>query len=1091
MKKPIGVFVFLICLSISLFSQEEMRLLRFPAIHGDQVVFSYSGDLYTVNLSGGIARRLTSDPGYEMFPRFSPDGSHIAFTGQYDGNTEVYLIPATGGLPRRLTHTATLSRDDISDRMGPNNIVMAWTPDGKNIIYRSRMKTFNDFVGHLYSVPMSGGVSTELPLSTGGFCSYSPDGSKLAFNRVFREFRTWKYYQGGMADDIRIFDFNMKEIINITSNNSQDIIPMWSGNKVFFISDRDRIMNLFVYDLDSKTTRKVTNFTDYDIKFPSLGDGKIIFEQAGYLHVFDIATENIQRLRILIADDLEPGKQVRRDASKFIQGISLSPDGKRLAVTARGEIFTIPAEHGITRNLTSTSGVHERGAVWSPDGKHVAYISDRSGEFQIYIQPQDGSSEPVKVTTGNDNYIYRLVWSPDSRKILFNDKKMRLQYADVASGKVTEVAKNGVWEFTEFEWSPDSKWITYTLPVRSGMNQIMLYDVDNKMSHAVTQPWHSSSGPAFSSDGKYLAFVSQRDFSPIYSNTEWNHAYRNMGRIYLITLAKDVENPLGERNDEVNLSAEESDEKDSSKSKRRGSKDDDDEKEKKAVTVKVDISGIQDRIIALPIRPSTYYNIKMIDSKIYYSENYFGEKGTKLSVYDLKSREETLLGENMSYMVSHDNKKMLVSSKGSYYVINLPSSKIKTEKAVDMGNLAVQTDLTEEWKQIYTESWRQMRDFFYDEKMHGVDWKAMHDKYSVLLPYVSNRNDLNYLIGELIGELNVGHAYVSGGDKYELERVQTGLLGARMEKDETGYWKINTILQGQNWDKKLVSPLTQVGVNVKEGDYIIAIDGRNVKEVDDPYILLVGKAARPVELTVNSKPTAAGSRKVIIRTISDESDLYYFRWVQENIRKVSEATNEEVGYLHIPDMVVTGLNEFVKYYYPQLTKKALIIDGRGNGGGNVSPMIIERLRREIIRISAPRNVEELSTVPGGMMTGPMVLLINQYSASDGDLFPYAFKKLGIGTVIGVRSWGGVIGIRGTLPFIDGGVLNRPEFGTFSSEKSDWIIEGYGVDPDIVIDNDPYREYMGIDDQLNKAIEVILEQLKDAYQIPARPAGPKR
>lgn len=1102
MKKILLLALLMVTFLAGLNAQDEMRLLRFPSVHGDNLVFTYAGDLYLVSTAGGVARRLTSDPGYEMFARFSPDGKYIAFTGQYDGNTEVYLIPAEGGLPKRLTYTATLNRDDISDRMGPNNIVMAWTPDSKKIIYRSRGRSFNDFVGQLYAVSVEGGMSEQLPLSSGGFCSYSPDGSKLAFNRVFREFRTWKYYKGGMADDIRIFDFKTKEITKINDRVSQEIIPMWFGNTIYFLSDRDRTMNLFSYDLMTKTEKKVTTFTDYDIKFPSMGkDGKIVFEQAGYIHMFDPATGKSAKITIKIADDLEPGRNARVDASKFIQGTSLSPDGKRIAISARGDVFTVPAENGVTRNLTSTPGIHERGAAWSPDGRYVAYLSDKTGEYQIYIQEQDGSAPARQLTTSNDNYLYGLLWSPDSKKILFNDRKQTLQCVDVESGKITLVAKSGVWEMHVFTWSPDSRWITYVQPNRTGMNQIMLYNLETGKSLPVTQNWYSSSNPEFSSDGKYLVFVSDRDFNPIYSATEWNHAYRNMSRIYLITLAAATDNPLGEKNDEVTVTREEAPAPKGEPAKDAKGKDAKtdkgvDKSGNKTETVKqvvVDAEGIQDRIIAVPVRPASYWNLAMIGLKIYYTETYFGEKGSRISMYNLENKEETVLAENMGYTISADQKKMMLSSQGNYYVINLPSAKVKTEKKADLSNMWVQPDLKQEWSQIYTESWRQMRDFFYDENMHGVNWKAMHDKYAVLLPYVSNRNDLNYLIGELIGELNIGHAYVSGGDKYELNRVYTGQLGATLTKDPaSGYFKISGILKGQNWDNKLVSPLTHVGIRVKDGDYLIAINGKDLKDVKDPYTLLLGTAGQPVEITINSKPEAAGSKKYVIRPVKDEAQLVYFNWVQENIRRVNEATNGEVGYLHIPDMVVEGLNEFVKYYYPQLSKKALIIDGRGNGGGNVSPMIIERLRREIIRISAPRNVEEMGTNPNGMMTGPMVLLINQYSASDGDLFPYAFKKLGLGTVIGVRSWGGVIGIRGSLPFIDGGSLQKPEYGTYSSETGEWIIEGHGVDPDVVIDNDPYREFNGTDDQLNKAIEIILQQLKEGtYQIPPKPAGPDR
>jgi tricorn protease len=1103
MKKLCFLALLMVTVFAGLKAQDEMRLLRFPSVYGDKVVFSYAGDLYLVSTTGGIARRLTSDPGQELFAHFSPDGKYIAFTGQYHGNTEVYLMPAEGGLPKRLTFTATLNRDDISDRMGPNNIVMAWTPDSKNIIYRSRGRSFNDFVGQLYSVSVDGGMSEQLPLSSGGFCSYSPDGTKLAFNRVFREFRTWKYYRGGMADDIRIFDFKTKEISKITDLPSQEIIPMWFGNDIYYLSDQDRTMNLFVCDLTTKVSKKVTAFTDYDIKFPSMGkDGRIVFEQAGYIHIFDPATGKTTKLTIRIADDLEPGKSARIDASRFITGTSVSPDGKRIVVSARGDVFTVPAENGITRNITSTSGVHERSAVWSPDGNYIAYLSDETGEYQIYIKEQDGSAPAKKITSTNDNYIYSLLWSPDSKKILFNDREQTLQYVDIESNKVTLVAKSKVWEIHDYCWSPDSRWIAFTSPVKTGMNQILLYSIDNGQSYPVTQNWYSSSSPEFSSDGKFLAFISERDFNPIYSANEWNYAYRNMSRIYLLTLAAATENPLGERNDEVTITKEETPAEKSETPKAGKEKEngkgkvdqpaDKGEKKEKVKPVIIDTEGLQDRIIDLPVRPANYWNLTMIGMKIYYNETYFGEKGSRLSMYNLESREETVLGDNMGYSITADQKKMMISAQGSYYVIPLPSSKVKTEKKADLSNMWVQPDLKQEWKQIYDESWRQMRDFFYDENMHGTNWKAIHDKYAVLLPYVSNRNDLNYLIGEMIGELSIGHAYVSGGDKYELKRVYTGYLGANLTRDpSSGYFRISGILKGQNWDDKLVSPLTQVGVDVKEGDYLIAINGKDLKNVKDPYVLLDGLADQPVEIMVNSKASTEGAKRFVVRPVKDESQLVYFNWVQNNIRKVNAATNDEVGYIHIPDMVTEGLNEFVKYYYPQLSKKALIIDGRGNGGGNVSPMIIERLRREIIRISAPRNVEEVGTTPGGMMTGPMVLIINQYSASDGDLFPYAFKKLGIGKVIGVRSWGGVIGIRGSLPFIDGGSLQKPEFGTYSSETGQWIIEGHGVDPDIIIDNDPYREFMGTDDQLIKAIEVVKEQLKTAYQIPSKPKGPDK
>lgn len=1095
LKKLLAATLILMSVSSQGIAQTEARLMRFPSIHGNQVVFSYAGDLYTVSTSGGVASRLTGDAGYEMFSHFSPDGKTIAFTAQYDGNTEVYTIPAQGGVPKRLTITATLGRDDISDRMGPNNIVMTWTPDGKNIIYRSRKQTFNDFIGQLFSVPVTGGISTELPLPSGGFCSYSPDGKKLAFNRVFREFRTWKYYRGGMADDIWIYDFSTKTTDNITKNNAQDIFPMWFGDEIYFCSDRDRTMNLFCYNLKSGTTRKVTSFTDYDIKFPSAGDNRIVFEQGGYLHIFDIATQSVRKLSITLTGDFNDSRSELKDATRNIGSVNAAPDGNRIVISARGDVFSVPAKEGITRNLTSSSIAHDREASWSPDGKWIAYLSDKSGEYEIYIQKQDGSEPPVQITTGADTYKFTFEWSPDSKKILWNDKKMRLQYVDIESRIVKLVDQSKLWEYGSFEWSPDSKWITYTQRLASGFGQVILYELETARKYPVTDEWYSSENPVFSSDGKYLLFMSDRTFNPTYSEVEWNYAYENMSKIYLIALSSSTVSPFAPSNDEVNIAeektqpSEKKDEKDTLKTSKKDKKDNDNKSEEpKKTLVKVDPDGLADRIIELPVDPSNYFNLAAIEDKVYYNQR--GKGGITLKMYDLKNKKETELASGMLFDITANNKKMLVAQGQKYAIIDLPASKINVEKYIDVSDVKVWVNLHEEWKQIYEEAWRQMRDFFYVSNMHGVDWKAMYEKYVVMLPYVNNRNDLTYLIGEMIAELNVGHAYINGGERKQVERISLGLLGAKLSRDASGYYRIDSILQGENWDRSMQSPLSMMGIGAKKGDYITAVNGQPVNTMYDIYESLIGKAGRNVEITINTKPEAGGKKSLIV-PLKDESKLYYYSWVQNNVRKVSEATNGEVGYIHIPDMGPEGLNEFVKYFYPQLSKKALIIDDRGNGGGNVSPMIIERLQREITRSNMSRNAEIPGHTPQQMMLGPKVLLINNYSASDGDLFPYAFRKHQLGKIIGKRTWGGVVGIRGSLPFVDGADLRKPEFASYSADESQWIIEGIGVEPDIDIDNDPAREYAGIDDQLNKAIEIIKDELKTYKAQPGIPAPPDK
>ncbi len=1061
----------IVCLFIIPSFGEEARLLRFPVISGENIVFSYAGDLFIVSSSGGIARRLTSHEGYEMFPRFSPDGNTIAFTAQYDGNTEVYIMPATGGTPKRITYTATLSRDDVSDRMGPNNIVMGWTNDGKNVIFRSRMRSFNSFKGHLFLAPLDGGLPQQLELATGSWCSYSPDGTKLAMNRVFREFRTWKYYKGGMADDIWIHDFKTKETINVTDSKSQDIFPMWYKDKIYFLSDRDRTMNLFVYDTNENQTKKLTNFVRFDIKFPSLGDGKIVFENGGYIYIYHIEEAKVEKLKIRIQEDFSGSRTKFVDASDFINNVAIAPDGSRLVVSARGEIFSVPVKQGITRRLTSDSGVHNRNAVWAPDGKNIAYISDKTGEYQIYtINPQVPGSE-VKISNIDPNYIYSIKWSPDSKRIMWNDKKLGLHIIDIETGKSKRIHHSMISEIHDYNWSPDSKWIAFTDRNRARFQLVYLYNLQTKEKFPVTSEWYQSFNPVFSDDGKYLFFVSNRDFNPIYSLTEWNVAYRDMSRIYFVTLDSNTPSPFAPKNTEVFDNT-------------------DDKKNSDEVIVNVAREGITERIEFVPGEAGSYSGLHFVNNRLYYVYRKLNHPA-KLMMFDFEKSESTELGEYSSFEISHDNKKMLLRKNKNYYVINLPSSSIKTDKPVSLEEMKISVDIREEWNQMYNEAWRQMRDYFYDPGMHGVNWENIRNKYSELVKHANHRDDLNYIIGEMIGELNAGHAYINGGDRTQARRIKTGLLGAEFSKDRrSGYFKIEKILKGKNWKPNLRSPLTGSGIDIQEGEYLISINNIHTNTVENLYELLLGQAGKTVEIAVNTRPNDRNARSFLIQPIDDEAQLYYFEWVQENIRKVNEATDGRVGYLHIPDMSVAGLNEFVKYYYPQLSKDALIIDDRGNGGGNVSPMLIERLKREMSIMVMSRDVPTPSIKPAGTMIGPKVLLVDQYSASDGDLFPYQFRRHRLGYIVGVTTWGGVIGIRGSLPFIDGADLRKPEFAHY--DETGWILEGIGLKPDIVVENDPYLEFKGIDAQLNKAIEVVLFELERlSPKIPDIPEFPDK
>ena len=1087
---PLAALALLAAPAVAQSPVEETRLLRFPATNGKQLVFSYAAQLYTVGIEGGAARRLTNGPGYAIFPRFSADGTQIAFTAQYDGNTEVYLMPAEGGTPKRLTYTAQVERDDLSDRLGPNNIVMAWTNTSREIVYRSRANSSDPFNGRLLAVGPDGDLPRTLPVPRGGFLSLSPDDSKMAYNRIFREFRTWKDYRGGMADDIWIYDFKTGSIENITNNPASDVIPMWGpNNRIYFLSDRPadgaKRLNLYSYDLATKATAQHTHFKDFDIKFPSLGGSLIVFEEAGYLWTFDLKSGVSKRLAITVRDDFVTSRTERINVGAYVDNITPSPDGKRAALNARGATFTVPAKDGSTRLLTTKAGVHERDAAWSPDGKSIAFISDQSGESELYVRPQDGSAPPVQLTTGADTYYYAPVWSPDSKKLLWADRLQRLRFVDVQTKEVTLVDSATNFEIRQYAWSPDSQWITWTRPEDASLAKVWLYSVKDARKFPATDGWYEAGSPSFSDDGKFLVLASGRDFKPTLGDLEFEHVFKDLERVYLVALAKDTASPFKPKSDEVEITPAPPADDTAAGAKDGDAKDGKKDSAPKEVVVKVDQDGLLDRLIALPVKASNYDTLTAVADKVYYLRKSSDGQGDDddgpgertLAFYDLKELKETVLGTVGGYEVTRDGKKMLVNMGKDYAIIDLPTAKLDVKDKLSFSDLELAVDRRAEWAQIYNESWRQMRDFFFSPKMNGVDWPAMRDKYAALLPHVQTRYDLTYLIGEMVAELHSGHTYVGGGDLPSAPKVKLGLLGAELSREpHSRAYRIDRILHGENWTTLERAPLTEVGVAVNPGDFILAVDGRPVSELANIYEPLVGKAGKQVTLRVNSKPSEEGARTVTVVPTADESPLYYRTWVQHNIDYVSEKTGGAVGYIHIPDMGFLGLAEFAQHFYPQLHKKALIIDDRDNGGGFVSPMVIERLARQLAFFEKPRNATP-HTDPVDMHLGPKVLLINEFSASDGDIFPYRFRIAGLGKIIGKRTWGGVVGIRGSLPIVDGGFLNNPEFAPYSKDGKEWPVEGHGVEPDIMVDNDPFKEFSGTDQQLDRAIEVIQEELK--------------
>ena len=1065
MKQFLTSFALLAAAAAAAYAQSgEARLLRFPATNGSEIAFSYAGDLWTVPVQGGEARRLTSHVGYEMFARYSPDGKTIAFTAEYDGNREVYRMPAEGGEPVRLTFTSTNSRDDLGDRMGPNNIVITWSPDGKRILYRNRIG--DGFSGKLWTVSPEGGMPEEIPLPEGGFSSWSPDGKKLAYNRVMREFRTWKYYRGGMADDIWIWDPKAGKVENVTSNIAQDIFPMWIGDEIFFASDRDMIMNLFCYNTKTKETTKVTSFDKYDVKFPSTDGKTIVFENGGYIYRFNPADRSCVQVPIRLSSDGVYSRTERRAVGGRPTATSLSPDGSRAVLSARGEIFDVPVGQGVTRNLTHTPGSNDRGASWSPDGKWIAWIGDGTGETEVYLYEVEKGGEAKQLTRNSDTYIRSLQWSPDSKTILYGDRKNRLVELSVPSGSSRVVMTNPESEFRGVTFSPDSKWITYTRPAKNEMGVVYVYNLVTGKEYPVTERWYNSASPVFSADGKYLIFRSDRDLNPQYSQIEWNFTMGNMGGVYMAMLAADTPSPLIAKDPEVKAS------EDSAPKKEPGKAD----AKAEVKEVKIDPDGILDRIVKLPISGGAN-GFYCDGKKLWYA-------GRGVRVFDFATgKDEECTDGRMTYRPG--DKKAVISKGGKLQAVPVGPKMDRGEEIVTADMVSI-IDYPQEWAQLFDEVWRAFRDGYYLENMHGRDWKAVKEKYSVLLPYVRTRLDLNYVIGEMISELASGHAYVTPGEYPKPARIPMGLLGAELSRDKSGYFKIDRILQGASYREELRSPLQEPGLGVKAGQYITAIDGVSTKTVSNIYQLLIGKADVYTELTVSDK-AAEGGKKVVVKPIADEYPLYHYEWVQKNIRTVEEKSGGKVGYIYIPDMGPEGLSEFARYYYPQLDKEALIIDDRANGGGNISPMVIERLQREAYRLTMRRGSTLIGTVPEGTHTGPKVLLVDKYSASDGDLFPWSFKANKLGTVIGTRTWGGIVGISGPLPYMDGTDVRVPFFTNYDRETGEWIVENHGVDPDILIDNDPVKEFAGTDEQLLKAIEVALEQIKDRKPLPGVPA----
>jgi tricorn protease len=1102
------------------FSQEmsEARLLRFPDIHNDKIAFYYGGDLWLVSSNGGMARRITTHTGRELFPKFSPDGKWLAFTGQYDGNFNVYVMPAEGGQPKQLTFYQGAAAP-LRERMGIHNEVMTWSPDSKRILFLTTRDASNGWTKRPYSVSIDGGLPEPLPMTEGGLTSFSPDGNKIAYNQIFRNFRTWKRYTGGLAQSISIYDLKNNTVENLPHTDWTDTFPMWHGSTIYFTSDRgpEHRLNLYSYDLSSKQVAQLTHFTDFDVMWPSLGSDAIVFENGGYIYRFDLQSQEAKKLTIYLDSERPQTMKHWVNTSKNITDFEISPDGKRAVFSARGDVYTVPAKEGSVRDLTRTPGIREKLVAWSPDGRWIAYVSDRTGEDEIYISPQDGMGPEQQITSGYKGFKFQPVWSPDSKKIAWADKDLTLWWVDINDKKPVEITKNKYFEIQNYSWSPDSKWIVFDENAENNYSVVKLYSLTDRKITPVTNSMTNSNTAVFDPEGKYLYFLSDRDFNEILGNVDFEFANPKTTRVYVVTLRKDEPSPFPALSDEAEIKKEtpdtqttaeagkQSDKKSKESKDSKSAKETDKDKEKPK-EFSIDLDGIQDRVVALPMPPSIISAFNAAKGYIYYSSTPIqGLSGPipgesiALHAYDLKDRKDKVMMEDVRrFALSFDGSKLLYEGPDrSFGIIDAkPDGQKKVgDGKLNLSGMRAEIDPPQEWKQVFNEVWRQERDYFYEAAMNGVDWQKEHDKYAQLLPYVADRYSLTYIMGELIGELSNSHTYVGGGDAPEVPAVKVGLLGADFEVDSNGMYRFKKIYPGENWDAGTRSPLTEPGVNVKEGDYLLGINGQPLRAPQTPYELLANTANETVGLKVNSKPSEEGARNIQVKPIADEFSLHELNMIESNRKKVDAATNGRVGYVYLPDMGDEGLNQFVKQYFPQIRKQGLIIDVRYNGGGFVDQLIFERLRRILAGMDSARNFES-STVPPNVFHGALVCVTNHYAASDGDLFSYYFKYYKLGPLIGERTWGGVRGIRGNIPLMDGGYITRPEFAHYGL-NSQWVIENHGVQPDIVVENRPDLVVKGQDPQLEKAIDVVMKEIQANPKklaprppdLPAYPTGP--
>jgi tricorn protease len=1073
--------------------QGDTRLLRYPDICGDTIAFVYGGDLWLAGAGGGVARRLTSGEGEELGPKFSPDCKSIAFTGQYTGTRQVYVIPVDGGTPRQLTFHNDVGT--IPPRGGFDNQVLGWTPDGRQILFNAHRTPYSERNARPHLISAAGGMETPLAIREGSAGVLSPDGDSFVFAPVMDEFRNWKRYRGGRAADLWIYHLKKNTAERITDSPSNDYMPVWIGDTIYFVSDRDKVgstyvNNLFAYDTKSKAVRRVTNHDTFDVFWPSSGDRRrIVYEDGGSIYLFDPATGKSGRVPIRVEGDLPRTLPYFKNVAENIDAITLSPTGKRALFTARGEVFSVPAEKGEIRNLTQSQGVREVSATWSPDGRWIAYLSDRSGEYEVWLRPADGSGEERRVTTDGDIWRFPLSWSPDSKKLAFGDKNRRLRWVDVASGKVTDADRDRRNDIQDYKWSPDSRYLAYTKVGENQFPSIWIYSLDDGKARQLTSDLTAEGEPTWDPKGHYLYFLSNRDFNLTFSGYEFDYVYTNPTRVYVGLLSKEGPALLLPESDEETPKPEEKPASTEAKTEAKAAAqkvaddaagDKPDRAPKPGVRVKIDFDGFDQRVRALPAPPGNYQGLSASADAVFYLRGGAGGGGggpQSLRMFSFKDRKEDAVMDGVGgYDLSADGKKIIYRQRDTYGIIDARPGQKPGDGKLDLESMTVRIQPRDEWRQEFVDAWRIFRDWFYDPNLHGADWKGLRERYGEMIPYMSDRSDLNYLLAELSGEVSVGHGYVEPAEGSEgPKRVEGALLGAEIVADPSGYYRVAHIFPGENWQKDFRSPLTEPGVHVETGDYILAVDGKTTKGVDNFYRLMEGKAERVLTLLVNGKPNSQGAHEERVRPVSTEQNLRYLDWVQANRAKVDKLSGGRIGYLHLPDTAVAGNRELFKYFYPLADKDAEIFDDRYNQGGFIPDRMIALISRPLLNYFVGR-AGVANPTPQFVSTGPKVALINGQAGSGGDAFPYYFREMKLGPLIGTRTWGGLAGLSGNPPLVDGGTLTVPTFRILTTEGK-WAVENEGVSPDIEVIDAPDALARGEDPSLERGVRHLLDQLQ--------------